>query len=511
MADRIAPDLKGSGLMLNRLRPSRWRFTTAFVAAGTLALLAGCGSSPALVSGPTPEQIELQNMKTSVEMVRDALEEMADDRDRFQDLYLTSSTELSQRRKDVELLEARHRARLLEERSATTRIAELDRSLERATESNSQYQVVIKNLRESQDRNRERLEASDRERIDFQRQIAELEAQRDRLDTALAKTVEQSDQRQRQVEILESQQEVGMSTVQENLRAREREVAQLRQEVEVLRPLHSEVNRLQGALDSSEKAKNAAVALRHKSESQLGDQARVEAPTPEDLGALSLAFLRQNTDEIKNGKWNQRNSIVLGVAVAIVFGALFVLIALVRGRGWKKKALAAQGSGIHAEPIAVASTSSPAPRFTVPPELARPVPSALPPQEEAMTQIIGPGSMPTAPTPAAPVPPARPVFEEPQEAMTQIISVPSAAAPSAPKPPAPRPAGLESEAATQMVGSAGGEAEWNSAVTEDLGEFLRQHGVKVDGDDSGSAEASRSDTDDDLLEDLRDVIRDKFG
>lgn len=465
-----------------------------FVGAVVLASLAGCGSTPTQTHGPTAEQIELQNMKTSLEMVRESLEEMADDRDRFQDLYVTSSTELQQRRNDLELLEARHRARLQEERSSSGKIAELERSLQRASESNQQFQGAIRNLRESNDRMRERLDAAAHEREDFQKQIADLEAQRDRLDVALAKTSEKRDQFKRDLEILESQQEVGFSTVRESLANREREVAQLKHEVEVLRPLRADVARLEAELKRAEEAKDTAVALRHRTETQIAERGPQAATSDSrQLGEMAVGLVHKSYDQIRRGEWNAQNIGVLAVLSAGALGGLFIVIALWRGRVWKKRAKRARLGGLSAPREAAPAEAQPAaPRFTVPPELKRPTAApqgAATPQEE-VTQIISPS--------AAKAPAARPA-RAPEASTAPTAS----AAPTAPAAPPPLP----SEAATQVVGTPARAAEWNSAVTEDLGEFLKQHGVKV----SDDANLETSSDDDALLEDLRDVIRDKFG
>lgn len=493
--------LEESGIMQHAPIGTKFMPLGMFIGAVVLASLSGCGSTPTQPQGPTAEQIELQNMKTSLEMVRESLEEMADDRDRFQDLYVTSSTELQQRRNDLELLEARHRARLQEERSASGKIADLERSLARASESNQQFQSAIRNLRESNDRMKERLDAAAHEREDFQKQIADLEAQRDRLDVALAKTSEKRDQFKRDLELLESQQEVGFTTVRESLANREREVAQLKHEVEVLRPLRADVARLEAELEAAEEAKDTAVALRHRTETRAAERGPQTATSDSrQLGALAVGLVRKSYDQIRRGEWNAQNIGVLSVLAAGVLGGLFILIALWRGRVWKKRAKRARLGGLSAPREAAPSDAQPAaPRFTVPPELKRP--SAPAPQEE-VTQIISPSA--AAKAPAAP----RPARAPEAPAAARAPEAPAATSAPTPAPAAPAaPPELSSEAATQVVGTPARAAEWNSAVTEDLGEFLKQHGVKV----SDDANLDTSSDDDALLEDLRDVIRDKFG
>ena len=90
-----------------QIRRCRGCAATAWVFALALVLVAGC-SSPRGGEGEvlTPEQQEIGNLREAVDVLKQALRNMSDERETFQNKYLSANDELRTRAQMVEFLEA---------------------------------------------------------------------------------------------------------------------------------------------------------------------------------------------------------------------------------------------------------------------------------------------------------------------------------------------------------------------------------------------------------------------
>ncbi len=447
-----------------------------------LFTLVGCGTTRSEQPGTASrQQVELQNLNTTLDLVRKSLADMADERDRFQDLYLTATSELAQRRGDVEYLEARYRTELQSRTGARAEVSRLERELDVAKHAREQLQTVVDNLQATKDRERERLASANEGRERLERSLVDLQATRTRLQADLDAALAERDQFRSELDEIARQMASGTASAELTLASQNRELTELRHEVEVLRPLRQQVEDLRERLSDTDQARREEMAIRVDLEKRVQSADRGE-PVEVSASALPSAFeyvsrySNRSISKLRRGEFDRGSITFAVVAGALLCLSMYVVFTWFRLRTWRGRAKQMQRELATAQGQRRQSgaPTPPGPRqFSVPPELVRQRPSSA-------------GSeRPAQPAPPAPAPQPAPVAAAPR--------------------PAPRPASpaMPSEAATQIVGGRPEVEEWNSAVTEDLSDLVR-------GNMSSSSGRGTSE-EDQLLEDLRNVINDKFS
>ncbi len=474
------------------------------ILSGSLALLvlaAGCASSSQDPIGPTTEQIELENARTSLEMVQSALKGMADERDRFQDLYVTAVSELNQRIDDVEFYEAQFRERSQSTQQREDRLAELERELAIAKSQFEQNRALVESLKESNERQRKRLDEAFKERDGLQRQLTESEALREELVAANEKfTQERSELEERLAAAnvgINPDSHDAVVTLKNDLKA-------LNDELAVLRPLKVEVRDLETKI-KGQKATNTE--LQDRIDELLRARGQVEAlPGVEKVGFDLLQYGQRSYNELLQGEFNRDNLIAAGVVLAIAFFFCFVLILMIKVSRSKRRvrqmeAQMAEFESRLKEPQRPPSTAK---RFSVPPDLV-----AKQQQQQTRPQVQ------TRQQPVAP----RPQVATPPSSYPQQVAPQAQPAPPAMRRPAPPVPSQPVEEPTQLMGrgtisASSSSGAWNNAVTEDLDEAISQQrsGQQQPVRPTKPATPPKSDTDDDdLLRDLRQVIDKKFS
>ncbi|MCA8962095.1 MAG: hypothetical protein KDC38_16330 [Planctomycetes bacterium] len=444
-------------------------------------LCVSCFSSPPKPLGPTAEQIELQNVKTSLEMVRSALAEMADDRDRFQDLYLSSSQELTQSKDDLEFLEsqARHQLSLVQNSESRVQelqaqVATLDRELGQAKSSGQEVQSRVSVVEE-------RLTSVETERDELKKQLTDTQtelAESQRSATTLEK---QGESLRAKLATIQGENRNDQESAQEALESTSLTVRQLQAELEQLRPMRDEVSRLEHALQETEQAKKEEVERRLEVE-----RAKSGADTVgfDQVKSYFTALAVRSFEKAKTGEFDQESLTFLGSILSVVVLALFFLVGRWKGRRVRRRARELEARLERAEDevrsLRTQRSNVPTPRRTIsaPPELVR---------SAAMARASSPQfSAPGFDEPTAPLPSHVPEPALPPEEMTQMLT----------------PLSEESFRTPSSVPSLGGAFDLSeTAVTEDLSEAVR----------AVRQQKQSAPSDDDLLRDLQQVIDQKLS
>ncbi len=457
---------------------------------GLATITVACSSPPPKSAGPTAEQVELQNVKTSLTMVRHALKEMADDRDRFQDLYLSSDQELVQRKGDVEFLESQARHQIRELSSTEQRTAEFEAEITRLRQERQSVAAELDIARQSETSVNSRVDTLSAERDELKRQLSDLTAENSELDKERLAAVTERDRLAQDLNSVGGQLRNGEESATERFQGQLATIQKLQGELDLLRPLSSEVATLRSALAETEAAKKTETDLRIAAERQSASAGPVDVSFP-DVQDYFVTMARRSVANAKEGTFDAENMSLFGLVLVIVCVALVALVALVRGRRTRKRLKVANARATSAERDlhvlqSRAQTAAPARTISAPPEMVRPqydepievtqqLPSIGDLSSMDMTQPL---TLPTA-SDTAPLPSHVPEPEFPTEDMTQMLTAPSSGM---------APLG----GATELI---------EPGVTEDLGDAVRQ----------AKAQSASDGSDDDLLRDLQRVIDSKLS
>ncbi|MFN0057482.1 MAG: hypothetical protein ACKVX7_03420 [Planctomycetota bacterium] len=441
-----------------------------------LFLTSGCGGPKIRDVGPTPEQIEIQNLSTSVGMVRDALGAMAVERDRFQDLYLSANAELGQRKHDTEFLEANVRAQLQEMIKAQRELANANEQAAAAQAVATQNGEMLAHMREADDRLKKQMDVVNLERDELQRQLSEVRMESAKIAGEAGGVTAELEQARQRVHALEVAQKESEKSQREALQVRERDLARLRIEVE----------RLGGDTSLSATAVAATGPGSDKPDSlATGTVGVVASGPPPSLSSYVVDLWDRCVKDVMNGHWTEDAMWLGGALVIVACLTLLTLIAQVRAARLKSKLRRLRfGSRGTPETVAPASAAPAAPTMRpMPVATMRPMPLTAAPSPQPAARSAPP-ALRVAPLHTAP---------SMNEELTQLMP--------------------QGDAGSE----AGGDESWSAAVTENLDDVLRQSGmVRVQNRPAASAaqgaarRTSEAQDEDALLADLRQVISKKL-
>ncbi|MEM7168275.1 MAG: hypothetical protein AAF581_22705 [Planctomycetota bacterium] len=305
-------------------RAIRFRLATLLL----LTFLTGCYSlQEALPPEPSEEEQLIANLRKSVDLLRGSLKTTVRERDQFKQNYISNQAELTTARGDAEYLETR--VRLYRDRLETFEEAATERDHVIATQQAQldQQQEVARSQQETVDRLRNRTRAADGERQELERQVIAAEQRTESLEA--------------QVKQLERAAKGAESIVaQAKLSTTEREAAQAEQ----ITAMSAELAQLRGDMVALEsRAASAEAALQKAIDEAPVPQVEIamnpQTADPVNAGEFFVSWWGRGWDEITNGKFGEAaRSFVTCVGSAIV---LIVLLAFlwVRGAGAQKRAV----------------------------------------------------------------------------------------------------------------------------------------------------------------------------
>lgn len=352
-------------------------------------VVCGCSGPPKQEQeGPSPDQVKIENLSRSLDILRDSLRATAEDRDDYKQRFQGSSSELRARRADSEYFEtlARfHRQRQAEWQNVAQerdqeivrlqeQVATVEASLEGQTQDLESAQAKAQRVGDEVAQLQEQLlvEGDARQKLEKQLEVLE-KSLRDRQ----RNVADQSDTAAQA--LLDSQEQVG------ELQA---EVADLKKQLVASESL---------AQDQAERIRDAAAA-RAKGQPVVATSASATAGTTsttsssdgeQEAAAFLAGWWQRSVSELTQGQWNSSNQLLVG----IVAGALFLVVMFVfyflransalRTVRRLRSRIDAENNRAHAGAAARFDQAAPEPTIQMPTEVP-PAPPALEPDMVTM-------------------------------------------------------------------------------------------------------------------------------